>query len=281
MLAGGPVSDEFLAEFRKSLLSAEVTMESLRGSEFVVKALQRGIADAGFAQADAVYAAYRTSLGGQNEPLGQLRGIAVSESANVYLVVRRDSPYRSVADLKHRRIGIFPDSTHAVIYARLILSAYGIDAKTAELRALRNDEMAAGLQNGSLDAATFGGPAISELVRSTNAAVGLRILDLGGDVVSRLRGSYPFFNPVSVRARDLPGQDGDVQTLGVDTLLVCRQNLPDERAYQLTRAFFEGSERLARATPALSGVDADLAAATPIPLHPGAARYYREREVLQ
>jgi TRAP transporter TAXI family solute receptor len=139
--------------------------------------------------------------------------------------------------------------------------------------------MTARLKDGTVDAATFGGAGISEPMMIANQTVGIRLIDLRGDAVTRLRGRYPFFNTVLVTSEQLPGQAGDAQTLGVDNLLVCRQELTDERVYQLTGSFLEASRYRTGTTP--FRVDPDRAAATPIPLHPGAARYYREREVFQ
>ena len=279
MLAGGPIAEPFLFEYRKALPSLRLTMEPSRGSEFVVSALQHGIADVGFAQADVVYMAYRAPVNDQ-QPLTELRGVAIGGTANVYIVVRAGSPYRTVADLKKRRIGIFPPTTHALVYARMILDAYGLGPANVEFVEYLPDEMAAHLQDGTIDAGTFGGPGILGLSQ-VNWTAGMRLLPLTGEPVTTLRGKYPFFTPVVVTADKIPRQEGDVPTLGVDSLVVCRKDLPDERVYELTRALFEAAGRVARSTANVPAVDANLSAATPIPLHPGAARFYREREVFQ
>ena len=280
MLGGWAISSVFLAEYQKALPGVKISMDANRSTEFVVSALEEGRAEVGFAQADAVYLAYRTSLVDNASRRTQLRGIAVSDSSNVYLIVRRDSPYRRITDLKNRRIGVFTSGTHAA-YTRMILAAYGLNERVADFKAYRPDEMAAHVQDRTIDAATFGGPGIPEVMMQLNQSVGIRLLELGGDVITQLRGRYPFLNPVVVTAEDLPGQERDVQTLGVDRLLVCRQDLSDARVYELTRAFFEASNKATSGLVTPPVVDPDRAAATPIPLHPGAARYYREREVLQ
>jgi TRAP-type uncharacterized transport system substrate-binding protein len=65
-----------------------------------------------------------------------------------------------------------------------------------------------------------------------------------------------------------------VHTVGVDLLLVCRADLDKNLVYEVTRAYFEDTpENIRRQT------DPQRAPAVVIPLHPGAARYYREREV--
>jgi hypothetical protein len=65
----------------------------------------------------------------------------------------------------------------------------------------------------------------------------------------------------------------------VDSVLVCHAGLPEDVAYALVKAFFESPLEMTRASELAGMVDPDLAPATPIPLHPGAARYYREREL--
>src|SRR5947199_10376239 len=62
MLAGGPISEVFLHEYQRALPAFRITMEATRGSDFVVSALQHGVADVGFAQADVVYLTYRAGL---------------------------------------------------------------------------------------------------------------------------------------------------------------------------------------------------------------------------
>jgi TRAP-type uncharacterized transport system substrate-binding protein len=64
-------------------------------------------------------------------------------------------------------------------------------------------------------------------------------------------------------------------------LLACRDDLPDELVYWITRTLFESLPELAESYSLLRQVDLQQLSASPIPLHPGAARFYRERELLQ
>lgn len=281
LVAAGPGGDDFLARYRKALPGVHISSDGNRGSSYVVSALQQGRADIGFAQADVVYLAYRAGLRGASQTHTGLRGIAVRESANVYLVVRRDSPSKTIADLRRRRIGVAEAGMHAEFYTRMIFSAYGLDGTTVEFKPYDNDEMAAHLRDGTLAAAAFGGRAIPRVMADLNGSIGLRLLGLSGDAIVKLRSYYPFFSRVIVTASQLPGQHGDVQTVGVDNLLICREDLSNDQVYQLTRAFFEASSSGGTAFPSFLPADRNRAAATPIPLHPGAARYYRERELLQ
>jgi TRAP transporter TAXI family solute receptor len=76
-----------------------------------------------------------------------------------------------------------------------------------------------------------------------------------------------------------PNHDRQIPTVGIDSVLVCRADLPEELVYQLTRALFDSLPTLSAARTWLQEMDVGQAAATPIPLHDGARRYYREREL--
>jgi TRAP-type uncharacterized transport system substrate-binding protein len=72
-----------------------------------------------------------------------------------------------------------------------------------------------------------------------------------------------------------------VKTIGSESLLVCRDDLDDKLVYRMTKGFFEALPRLTEAHSAMRYVDPKFASATPIPLHAGAAQYYRESQLLQ
>jgi TRAP transporter TAXI family solute receptor len=102
---------------------------------------------------------------------------------------------------------------------------------------------------------------------------GARLLNINGPEVDRLRGDLPLLRRVVIPRGAYPGQSAPVHTVAVDQLLVCRADLDNEVVYELTSVLFDQFP-----DPRLR-VDPQLAPATVIPLHPGAARYYREREL--
>jgi TRAP transporter TAXI family solute receptor len=95
-----------------------------------------------------------------------------------------------------------------------------------------------------------------------------------------MRKNYPFAKPMILPASDWHGLR-DVETVGADSLLICRKDLPEEIVYRIAKAFFEVLPELSRQQPRVAQIDPSDAPATPIPLHPGAARYYRERQILR
>jgi TRAP transporter TAXI family solute receptor len=121
----------------------------------------------------------------------------------------------------------------------------------------------------------------ADVMADLGRAPGVRLLPIPRDHVQAMRAQYPFLEPMIVRAGTYVDQSEDVETVGVSNLLVCRRDLDESLAYRLTRVLFEALPRLTTAHPAAALIDPEQAPATPIPLHPGAARYYREREITQ
>jgi TRAP-type uncharacterized transport system substrate-binding protein len=98
------------------------------------------------------------------------------------------------------------------------------------------------------------------------------------EVINEVRSKYPFVK----RYVDSDGdtEAANIETVGVDSVLVCRKDLSEPLVYEMTKEFSALLEQVASAQPQ-GRVDPDQASATPIPLHPGAARFYREREILK
>src|SRR6185369_3109027 len=105
------------------------------------------------------------------------------------------------------------------------------------------------------------------------------LVPLEGPVIDVLRHQSVFLNRTVVPANTYPGQLTPIHTLGVHNLLVCRRDLNESLVHELTGRLFELLPSLVTDQDSLRLVDLHQAPATPIPLHDGAARYYREREL--
>jgi TRAP transporter TAXI family solute receptor len=285
VLARGENPRGLVAYYNETIPGIHSTLEIIPGSAFVVKALKHGSAELGYAQADVVYTAYRSGLGDDPTPYTNLRAIALIQRANVVAVVRRDSRYRRIADLGGARIGIDPEGSYGAVYAQTLLKANGLDEGGVVLAHLSPAQMAARIKEHSIDAAIFvgsiGAGAMNTSLVDLNRTVGIRVLEVNRQTINALRAHYPFITPTTVPAGDIPGEPNEIHTFGVENVLICRRDLGEDLVYRLTAGLFEEAERIAQRTSDGRRINLEQAPATPIPLHPGAARYYREREVLQ
>jgi TRAP transporter TAXI family solute receptor len=162
----------------------------------------------------------------------------------------------------------------------LVMAAYGLAPADFEVVAGTPDELREAMLSRRIDAwLMLAGYPITK-ISSLYPDTGVRLLDVGAKAASRIRAQAPFFKPLVIPAQTYRGQDPPVRTIGSDNLLVARSDLDDDLVYRLTKALFEALPRLTQAHASMSYVDPVVGAATPIPLHPGAAQYYRERQLL-
>jgi TRAP transporter TAXI family solute receptor len=273
-----PIGDGMARAYATSLPLVDVRLLESAGSISNVEAIERGEADMGLAFADVAYMAFVGRLDGRPARFEQLRGMAVLELTPVHLVVRAGSRIQSVPDLRGRRVGVGPPGSGTGLTAKLVLKAFGMEAGSVRLESLRYNDAAIRLRNGELDAMFIDGSYPLESVRRATE-LGGRLLSLGGAAIDRLRHDYPFLRRTIIPGGTYPGHPDPVHTIGVETLLVCRRGLDEALVHDLTRSFFDILPLLSAQQDSLRMMDLDQAPATPIPLHEGAARYYRELEL--
>lgn len=269
-----PLGQALAKAYAGAFPASDITVQDSAGSVANVEALHRGSADIGLSYTDVAYMAHVGRLGDQPQPFADLRGIAVLELAPVHLVVRAGSDISRPESLRGRRVAVGPTGSGSALTARLVLKAFGIDEGAVQVESLEYNEAGARLAAGTLDALFVTGSDPVESLRGPIGA-GARLLPLSGPAIEQLRHEYPFFRPTVIRPGTYPGHPASVHTIGVDNLLVCRRGLDEALVHDLTKQFFASLPTLSM----LSVMDLDQAPATPIPLHDGAARYYREREL--
>jgi TRAP transporter TAXI family solute receptor len=275
-----PLGEGLARAYERSMRTVTFQINPTAGAVTNVEAIQRGDADLGFAFADVAYIAYIGRLGGASQAFDRLRGIAVMQLTPVHLVVGRDSRIREVGDLRGRRIGVGPPGSGTALTAGLILQAFGIDESAVHVEQLQFNDAADRLVKGTLhamfDTAIYPAASVTMATRA-----GARLMPLAGPPIERLRHEYPFLRVTVIPRDTYPGGAQTIRTIGVDSLLVCRRDLDETLVYDLTRRFFEALPSMSSSQGALRFMDLDQAPATPIPLHDGAARFYRERELLR
>ncbi|MGE4085388.1 MAG: TAXI family TRAP transporter solute-binding subunit [Vicinamibacterales bacterium] len=273
-----PLGERLADGYRRVLPELTVEIQESPGSVRNVRALQAGTADLGFAFADVTYVAFVGRLADDPRPHDQLRGVAVLQLTPLHLLARAGLDLRSIAELRGRRVGTGPPGSGTALTSDILMRGFGVTPDQVAAEALPFNDAARRLVAGTLDAAFVSAGYPSESVQIATRA-GAHLVAVEGDAVTRLRTEYPFLRPTFVPGGTYPGHPASVSTVGVDSLLLCRASLDEDLVYRLTAAFFEVLPTLSTELESLQLMDVARASATPIPLHRGAARYYREREL--
>jgi uncharacterized protein len=273
--SSGSFSFDLVARVSAALPDVQVVTEQTSGSLVVLSSVQQGKGDFGFSLADVAYLAYRRGIDPDPFPHTNVRAIGTRWINALYAAVPRNSDIRTMADFKGKRIGIVPRGSAGELLTRLMLEAHGLQYGDVKPTFLEVDRLTTELRQGRIDVAILTGTPLSNLHADITEA-GLQIVPIQREVVSKIRGQYPFVKVVPLNAELSPG--ADLITVGVDSILVCRADLEEPIAYELTKAFYGLLSNLAREQPSVA-INPGNASATPIPLHPGAARFYREQEI--
>jgi TRAP transporter TAXI family solute receptor len=262
------VKDAFEAYFP----GARVEVQGF-GSVENMLALQRDEVDLVLTFADVAYLGFVGRLPGVPQRLDHLRGVATLTTLPFQVVVRENLAVDSIRALKGRRVGVGPPGSACPLTADLVLHAYGLSLQDLDVHALGFDAASRELLDGTLDASFYCGvypygPVV------TAVEGGGRLLQITGAPIEQLHADYPYVKMMSIPPGIYRNVDR-IRTIGVDGLVATRSTLSESDVYKMTKAFY-------LALPKLNlRVDPSRAPATSVPLHAGAARYYREQELLR
>lgn len=235
--------------------------------------LTAGHAEVGFMQADVAASSW------DNHPTVRLAAIARLYDDYLHLVVAGRSPVTQLQDLPAASVSLGPAGSGTEVTARRLLTVAGIDPdRDLDVHRLDLQHSIAAMRAGRIDAFFFSGGLPVTAVSGLAAELPIRLLDLGG-WTSALRQRHG----ESYLTRDIPASVYGTQritTVAVANYLVVRDTLPDPQAFALARLLIERRSVLARAHPAAQRMNRRVAISThPLPLHAGAARYYRESKI--
>ena len=278
--AFAPFSTRLTEEYRRAMPELDIQEQDASASAPVLRRIEAGTLDFGVVLADDAYRAYFGSGQADAAPSSSaVRAISLLQPLPIYLLARAGSGVHRIEDLKGKVVAAGPENSSAWKLGTLVLKAFDVEPVT--VKAMSSRELAvAGLKDGSLDAIMLPGYVYPEaLTEGLLRDGGAYLLPIGGPPVERLRRDSPFVRVVMIPRDIYPGQDQIVPTVGIDMMIVCRRDLDEALVYRLADQLFAVFPRLARIEATLRFLNLDEAPATPIPLHPGAARYFREREL--
>ena len=215
-------------------------------------------------------------------PIRNLRAISALYPENVHIVVRAESAIHSLQDLKGKRVALGEAESGTLADARLVLDAAGLAECDVKAEYFALSEAAGALVDDRIDAFFMVGgypvPAITDIATT----VSTRLIPIPHDVAERVTEKYPFFTIDAIPAGAYPGLDSDTATLSTTALWVTRSEIDDDLVYAITKSLWsDATKRLLGSThPAGRRIRLEMALdGLVIPLHPGAARFYREAGV--
>ncbi len=256
-------------------------VQSTKASVENLNLLQDGRGELGFALGDSVAAAWEGNAdAGFPAKLDKLRGIAAIYPNFIQIVASAESGITDFAGLADKSLSVGAPASGTELNARAIFGAMDMSyddlgkveylpfAESVEL--IKNRQLDATLQSAGLGVAS---------IRDLASSLPITVVAVPATVAATLGAPYV---ATTIPAGTYDGQTADVSTVAVSNFLITHDGVSDEVAYQMTKQLFENLDTLVASHQAASQIDITNALeGMPIPLHPGAERYYREQGLIK
>ena len=267
--------------FSDKLPDVKTQVQATKASVENLILLQQGRGEVAFALGDSLKAAWEgDEEAGFKAKLDRLRTIGAIYPNYIQIVATADSGIKTLADLKGKSLSVGAPKSGTELNSRAILAAAGLSYKdlgkveylpfAESVDLMKNRQLDATLQSAGLGVASL---------KDLSTSIDIVVVAVPKQVVDKIG---PPFTAVKIPANTYTGQEKDVPTAAVTNYLVTSTAVSDDLAYQMTKLIYESLPELANSH--VAGKDIKLENATngsPIPLHPGAIRYYKEKGLLK
>ena len=255
-------------------------VKNTAGSAANIRLLSGKYIELGIAQADLIQDAFDGSGSFDGTKYKGYSAVAALYTEACQLVVRKDSDIYSVDDLIGKNVSIGATESGTELNAKQILEANGLSFGLVNTCNLDYTDEAKQLAENKIDAFFCTAGLATTMINELTKECDIRIINLDDKCVAKLTSAYPGYTRITVPAGTYTGQDEDVNTVGVQSVLLASDSLSSETVKELTSMLFDNIHELQYATPLDLHISVDSATeGISIPFHPGAAEYYAQQGI--
>ncbi len=253
-----------------------VSAESTGGSMENIRLLAQRKLQFALSNSSITYFAVRGTEGW--EKAYDIRGVMTLFPNVAMFVVPADSPVKTVADLKGRRVYLGPEGAGFEYFVSPILQAHGLTLADIEARYGSQQSAVDLLGDGSVDAAMIGGgvpnPALAQIAQANP----VRLVPYDDEATTKLIEAYPFFQAATIPGGTYAGIDADYHGLDVGAAhLVTAADADEQLVYDFTKLVWENRAKIAERHRAARAItEKNVVRGNGTEFHPGAIRFYRE-----
>jgi TRAP transporter TAXI family solute receptor len=264
---------EHIKDSKPSVQSTKASVENLN-------LIQQGKGEVAFTLGDSLADAWKGNAEvGFKAKLDKLRTLAAIYPNYIQIAALKSANINTLADLKGKRLSVGAPKSGTELNARAILTGAGMSYKDlGQVQYLPFSESVELMKNRQLDATLISAGLGVSAIRDLCASVECTIVEIPKSVVDKVGSPY---QSAPIPAGTYKGNDKDVQAAIVPNYLVTQSNLPEKEVYEMTKTLFDNLPALQAAHAAAKTIKLEKAGKNPpVPLHPGAAKFYKEKGVL-
>ena len=265
----------------KYIPGVEATAEVTAAAVDNIKLVAAGEADLGYAYPDLAYDAiegkgvFRSKL-----PIQMVAHLYVSY---FHLVTMGNSPIKSVADLKGKRISTGAPGSGTEVVAFRVLEAFGISPdKDIKRDRLSVVESVNALKDGKIDAFFWVGglPTAAILDLAASPGVSMKLIPTDTALPAIFKKYGQIYVTAKIPKTTYPKMTSDIGVVGIPNVLVCNKNASPDLIYKILKAMFDHKNDLVAVhSQAKELTIKDAVIKTVVPYHAGAVKYFKEKGV--
>ena len=257
------------------------SVESTGGSVYNINTVRAGELEFGVAQSDWQFHAFNgTSKFSDQGKFENLRAVFSVHPEPFTLISRKGTGISGFADLKGKKVNVGNPGSGQRATTEVVMEGFGMTMSDFALAAeLKGSEMAQALCDGKIDAMiyTIGHPAAAVTEAATTCDV--ELVSVNGGPIDKLVADNPYYRVATIPGGMYKGSDSETTTFGVGATFVSSADVSDEVVYTVVKAVFDNFEDFKKLLPAFANLKESemIADGLSAPIHPGAAKYYKER----
>jgi TRAP transporter TAXI family solute receptor len=256
------------------------SVESTGGSAFNVNTIKSGELDFGLVQSDVQFQSLKGQGPFKDGPFADLRSVYSVHPEPMTVLVRKEAGVSKFEDLKGKRFNVGNPGSGTRVALEQLIGALGWKLSDFALASeLRADEHGAALCDNKIDGFFFTVGHPSANIQDPTTTCGAKLIPLRGPAVDKLIRDNPYFAKSTIPGGLYAGNPEPTETYGVLATLVTTAKTPDNVVYTLVKATFDNFEEFKKLHPALANLKPEemVKSGLSAPLHPGAAKYYKEK----
>ncbi len=271
---GGTVSNLL----NENLEYVNASVQSTGASAINATLIGEGKAEVAFVMNDVINYAYTgTESFAEKGKYENLRGIASLYPNFVQVITVEGNGIEEISDLAGKRVGVGAPGSGTEINARQILLAHGLSYEDIDEDFLSFAEAIEQIKNGAIDAALLTSGIPNAAIMDLDTTKDVKMIPIRESVITELAKEFPFYSSEMIPAGTY-GNVEDVETAAVMTLLVTSSDVSEDVIYDITKTIFENLETLGNTHASGKKISIDkVENGMPIPLHPGAIKYFDEQ----
>jgi len=262
-----------------SSTDSTITAVEGAGSQANIELLDSGDMDVAFVQSDVMAYAYEgTNLFADFGKIDCFSTIASLYMEQVQIVTC-DPAIKTVADLEGKSVSIGAAGSGVYYNAIDVLGAYGLTEEDINPTYQSFGDSAEALQDGKIDAAFVVAGAPTTAITSLAASKPVYLVSLDDEHIDALLEASPYYSK-NVISADVYGLEEDCTTVAVGAVVIANDTVSEQDAYNIVSGIFENVETITNSHAKGAELDLDFAASvTSVPYHPGAAKYFAEKNI--